>query len=141
MKTTETANVKIRNTQINVIRDKQQHMDALAESHKLDTYALHDLEKEVRVNTPDIIKQIQVKINEHIANVEHYLKVIIPNLIAHSHKYKKYKAIPYNQKNKNLQEVLHNITTNNIEATQTLKLKFDERYISVVTPDKDEDEE
>ena len=60
-------------------------MDALVGSHKLDTYALHNLEKEVRENTPGIIKQIQVKIYEHIADVEHYLKVIIPNLIAHSH--------------------------------------------------------
>ena len=83
LKTTEATNVKIRNTQIKEIKDKQQYTDALVGSHKLDTYALHDLEKEVRVNRPDIIKQIQVKINEHIANVEHYLKVIIPNLIAH----------------------------------------------------------
>ena len=115
--------------------------DALIGSLKLDTFALQDLEKEVRVNTPDIIKQIQVKINEHIANVEHYLKVIIPNLIAHSHiNIKTIKPFHITRINKNLQEVLNNIT-NNIEATQTLKLKFDERYISVITPDEDIDEE
>ena len=113
--------------------------DALVGSLKLDTYTLQDLEKEVRVNTPDIIKQIQVKINEHIANVEHYQEVIIPNLIAHSHiNIKSIKPFHITRINKNLQEVLNNIT-NNIQATQTLKLKFDEEYHHVITQDEDEE--
>ena len=83
---------------------------------------------------------MQVKINEHIANVEHQ-KVIIPNLIAHSHiNIKSIKPFHITRINKNLQEVLNNIT-NNIEATQTLKLTFNEEYHHVITHDEDEDEE